>query len=151
MSPENIVIAAQIGASAVLFIAFWLFVGRGIFKTFLHVLEEREEKTVGFEKRAGIAREEAITLSGKIEQILRETRLQGILARDRMVSEAKSKSQELIDKAQRTSKDELEKARAEIAALRGQAQTELNTEVESLAKLVVSRITNQDFADRQVH
>ncbi len=140
----------EILASAVTLIALWVIFGHLIFKPFMRLVEEREARTTGDESQAHEKRSQTKALQAKIDEKIREARIQGIMLRDDSVNEAKKEAQAIIDRAADQAAQELKRAEQEIAAVKAKALSELPGEAEKLSKLVVSRALTTD-SSRTVH
>ena len=142
LSTETII--TQILCSSGLFILLWIFWGRVIFRPFLAMLEQREQKTSGAEKHAQQLHERTLQLASQLEESLRETRVQGIRERDAFVERAKSEARrnqaDVMAKAQRV----LEGGREEIRQAMTRAEAEVEAQVGEVSQALLHQALNQD-------
>ncbi len=140
----------QMLCSAVLFIVVWIVLGNYVFKPFFALLEEREERTVGDEKRAVKRREEARQLQERIDTTLFQTRLRAIEQRDVKLATARAEAQKVIDEALERAHRELRAAREEIADLKVRARKQMGGEVKALSDTFVNKLL-ADGTSKLVH
>lgn len=135
---SNILVQTSILAAA-LFVVVWVFVGKYLFKPFIAVLEEREQRTVGDAKRAREKKDEVKTLVAKLDEQLVSARLEGIRRRDKKITEAKTEAQDLVDRAAEQARESVESARLEIERIKKQALSDLSSEADQLSEAVVAK------------
>ncbi len=126
--------------SAGLFITLWVILGNNLFKPYLKLLEDREARTSGDEKRALELSDMSEDVRRSIDEELRGTRLQGLAARDAAVSKSKEEARRIVDDATEQARIELESARGQIEKLKSQARVELAAEAEQLSATLLSRL-----------
>lgn len=127
-------------SSSGIFLFLWVVLGKGVFRKFFDLLEEREAKTIGAEGKASELKERARRLQQEISDIVRATRLEALKKRDSEVAAAKSQMQSVVDVANERAAARVQQARNEISKLKENAVKELRGEAEKLAELVVSRV-----------
>jgi F0F1-type ATP synthase membrane subunit b/b' len=125
--------------SAALFLFVWQVLGRGVFKPFFEVIEEREAKTSGSEDLAHRKRDELKRLNVELAVSLQEARLQGLTSRDELVQRAKLEAQTIRENAMASASEEIALAKVEIERLKLRAQGDLLTEIERISDLLVGR------------
>ena len=130
----------DVAGSAGLFIALWVILGNNLFKPYLRLLEDREARTSGDEKRALELNEMSEDVRKSIDDELRGTRLQGLAARDAAVTKAKDEARRITDEASEKARKELDASRAQIEKLKSQARAELASEAQTLATTLRSRL-----------
>lgn len=129
--------------SAGLFILLWVMLGNNLFKPYLRLLEDREARTSGDEKRALELAEMSEDVRRTIDEELRATRLQGLAARDASVTKSKEDARRITDDASERARVELESARAQIEKVKSRARAELASEAEVLSKTLLSRLLEE--------
>jgi F-type H+-transporting ATPase subunit b len=148
LTPETLL---DIQISGGLFLVLWLFLGNLIFKPFLELIEQREERTLGDEQRAQANLKQKKELESKLASELRNARLKGIEERDQKVLEGKRLAQEIIDEAQRENADQIQYAQQEIRIMREAAFKEVVAEADKLANLVAERALAVSSTSRSIH
>lgn len=118
----------------------WAILGNFVFKPYFALLEQREQRTTGDQKRASHFREETKKVQEKIDGELQAARLQGIQVRDERVAKARAEAQRIIDDAMGKAADELAKRRDGIAKLKAQARLDLSREVEIIAQELMKKV-----------
>lgn len=126
--------------SAGLFLLLWLTVGRHGIRPFFALLDEREARTSGAEKRAADIWEKSRELRNNIEAELRQTRFEAIKRRDAAVAAAKARAQEQMQAASAHAEQRIEQARQDLEGERAEAAHEVDQEAERLAQAVVQKI-----------
>lgn len=130
----------NVAGSAGLFILIWAIVGNGVFKPFLALLNEREERTTGDDAKAADIRSQADNLQYKIDLELKEAALQGIRERDAKVATAKQEASVIMEQAANKAQAELEAARSEIETVAAGARAELRAESEVVAGAMLEQV-----------
>ena len=135
---SNTIVLTTLSA-AILFILVWIVVGKFLFKPFLAILEEREERTSGDSRRAIERHSEVKSLVSRLEEQLVVTRLEGIGLRDKKVSDAKTEAQALVGDASEEARKSVDAARLEIERIKNKALQEISVEADHLSEAVVSK------------
>ncbi len=130
----------EILSSAGLFILLWTILGNALFKPYIKLLEEREARTMGDEKRAAEAFRESEKVAQEINEELRQAALHGIKIRDSHVAEAKDEANQVVDHASSVAARELEAAREEIAKLVAEAREQINQDAQQVAGAMLDRL-----------
>lgn len=130
----------QIIVSGCLFLVVWAYLGNYVFKPFFSVLEEREARTSGDEKKAQERVRQSKSLTEKIEEELLAARLEGIRRRDALIEEAKGHANSLLEAGTKESEARIATARAEIESHSVRARSEVTAEAEKLAAVVRQRV-----------
>lgn len=126
-------IIVQILASALMFVLFWQLIGVGIFKPFLDLLIERDERTVGDISASTKVEAETEELKRAISGQLRQARIDGMRARDAVILNAKAEAAEVIKGAQLATQEVLQYKRQDIAKLKASALSESSEEIKAIA------------------
>ena len=137
----------EAGSAAVIFITVWIVVGKVMFKPYFNMLIEREERTIGDEKRVLRHKEETTSVFNQIAQEVRAARVKGVEIRNRKIAQAKEEAQMIINTAANDLNEELDKSKNLIAQLKFKALEDLPIESEKLAALVVENVTNSTQSD----
>ncbi len=146
LTPPEII--SQILSSAALFILLWAVLGNLVFKPFLAILTEREEKTLGAEKRSVLLSEQCDELNVKLNQELRTARLQAIHLRDVEVEKTKGEGKGIVEKSSIAAQHILESGRDELRQAAQQARTELDKDITVLSNTLLEKIL-ETAGDRQ--
>lgn len=136
----------EIQKSGVMFLVVWGIIGNLVFKPYLNLSFDREEKTVGYEVKTANLRREVRSLTERIDSQLEDERLQAIARRDQELSVARQKSQQLIEQELRVAEELRRNAQQEIDQLKQQASEQLALEADQLAtEVVVKAIEGSDY------
>lgn len=127
--------------SAGLFILVWQFLSRALFKPFLQIAIEREEQTVGAEKRATKLRTQAAEIDREVENALQLSRIEALRICDGIVAEAKAQGSSLIQSSMERARARLESAAGTERDVRADIKRELTAELAGLSYLIVSRLS----------
>ena len=123
----------EIRISGVLFLVIWGVLGNFLFKPFLGVILDREEKTEGYERRAAERKRNTKEISEQIEEHIQEARLEAIIKRDKLAEEARKRAREQIEQALKEAERERKAHQLEIQKLKEQASLEAGGQAEQLA------------------
>jgi len=129
---ENPLLQIVLG-SLIIFLVLWQVMSRYFFKTMFEVLELREARTVGDERRALLLRQDTRTAVEHIENEVKAAKLLGIKGRNEITGAAKMEAEKIIEAAHLEALRELESARHQIAALKEKAKRDLLAEAQRLA------------------
>lgn len=129
----------QVQISGVMFLLFWAAMGNFLFKPYLDLVIERENKTKGYEKAVGEHVESAHSLEKEVAVQLQECRLSAIKERDKVTEQARKDAQQILNQALTEAEAKREKAQLEIENVRDRALAEVSGEAEQLASLVIER------------
>lgn len=140
----------QIGLSSGLFILLWIVLGNIFFKPFFGLLEEREARTSGAEKKAIELQKQTRETEISVENSLRDSRKAGMDQRDAQVARAKADAQTVVQAAADKTAGKLEAARDQIRQTTAKVERELESEVDGLAGLVFTQVLGED-TKRVVH
>ena len=129
--------------SLVIFVVLWQVMSRYFFKTMFEVLELREARTVGDERRALLLRQDTRSAIEHIEKEVKAAKLLGIKGRNEITGAAKIEAEKIIEAAHLEAARELESARRQIAALKERARQDLLAEAKRLADETYLRLLNE--------
>lgn len=98
----------------VAFLLFWFLLTRLLFKPFLAILEEREQRTEGVKAKAAALREEGERLLKEYEYAIAKARDEGRAAKEAIVQEGRQARERLLAQAREEAARMLEAVREEI-------------------------------------
>ena len=139
---ENPLLQVIVG-SLVIFIVLWQIMSRYFFKTMFEVLELREARTVGDERKALLLKQDTRAVVEHIENEVKAARLLGIKGRNEITGAAKVEAEKIIEAAHLEAARELESARHQIIALKERARQELLAEAQRLADETYLRLLKE--------
>lgn len=96
------------------FLLLWFFLSRLLFRPFLRLLEEREQRTEGARAEAALLREEAERLKAEYDQWVAKARNEGGTIKEALRLEAAKARERLLGEARETASRRLEAMRAEM-------------------------------------
>ncbi len=137
--------------SLVIFVLFWLIMGKYAFKPIANALKKRESDIKDSLEQAALAREEMAKLNAENEQILAEAReergkilKEAIDAKNTIVNEAKAKAKEEASRIVTSAKLEIENERKA-------AMISVKNEVGTLATDIAEKIIRKQLAGDNDH
>ena len=137
--------------SAGIFVLLWKVVGEGLMKPFFDMLAEREQKTVGDEKKAQKTLELSAQVASDIDSELLEARVEGVKLREEQLAAARGEVTKVTDKASKEAEATLTAGREEINIVASKARSDLEKEIDGLAEVLVSRVLGKESAGKTVH
>lgn len=137
LKPETL---KQIQVSGGLFFLVWAVLGNLIFKPFLDLIIERENKTLGFSNNAAELRREISALEQSIEAQLQDARIEGLKNKERITASARMKAQAQYEDMEVKAREYLLSAQKEVALLKEKAEHELLIEAKKLSQEVFSKV-----------
>ncbi|MGH7829798.1 MAG: ATP synthase F0 subunit B [Candidatus Binatia bacterium] len=96
------------------FLLLWFFLSRLLFRPFLRLLEEREQRTEGARAEAALLREEAERLRAEYEEQVMRAKDEGASIKEALRHEAAKARERLLGEARETASRRLEAMRAEM-------------------------------------
>ena len=133
--------------SIIIFLLFWLMVGKFAFKPIAKALKDREKSIQDSLDQAKLAREEMDKLKNENEKILQEAREE----RARILAEAKDMHNKILSEAKDKAKVEankiVEKAKAEIENEKEAAFADLKNKVGSMALVIAEKVIERDLSN----
>lgn len=136
LTPSDVM---MIPVGAISFTAFWIISDRVIFRPYIKLIEEREEKTSGAEESAEDTLREARQLLSEYDERLLKARIDATQEKMKIVSEERRESKKIVEEANIRAKHHIEKARKEI----NDRLEELHQEVMTQADALVTEITEK--------
>ena len=133
--------------SCLIFILFWIVIGRFAFKPIAQALKKREDDIQNALDESVKAREEMAKMQAQNEALLAEARIE----RSKMLKEAKESKDAIIKEAREGAKGEaskiLDNARTEIENQKKAAITELKNQAGLLAIEITERLLREELKD----
>jgi len=137
--------------STLIFIIFWVVVGKFAFKPIAKALKSREDQIQDALDEAKRAREEMQNLSAENENMLNEAREERL----KMMNEAKGLGEKLISDAKVKAKLEankiVEKAKEDIISQKNEALLEVKDKVGSIALEVAEKVIRKELSKDSGH
>ena len=134
--------------SCVIFLLFWLIIGRFAFRPIAQALKKREDDIQGALDESVKAREEMAKMQAENEALLAEARAE----RSKMLKEAGETKDAIIKEAKEGAKTEaskiLESARTEIENQKKLAITEVKNQAGLMAIEITERLLREELKDR---
>ncbi len=132
--------------TSVIFILFWVLIGRTAFKPIANALKKREADIQGALDEAKKAKEEMSNLKAANEKLLAEAREE----RAKMLKEAKETKNQIINDAKQAAKDEASKvmtqASLDIENQKKAAMMEVKNEVGAIALSIAEKVIKKQLA-----
>jgi len=122
----------------------WI-LNRLLFRPFLRVAEEREEKTQGARARADDLAVKAEALKGHYESGMSEAASQGVSYKDAQIREGRSVSEGIVHEAEITRSGHIESARRELEARVSAVRKELIALSISFSREMTGKILGRDI------
>ncbi len=134
--------------SCLIFVLFWILIGRFAFKPIAQALKKREDDIQGALDASVKAREEMAKMKAQNESLLAEARAE----RSKMLKEASETKEAIIKEAKEGAKSEankiLENARIEIESQKKAAITEVKNQAGLMAIDISERLIREELKDR---
>lgn len=132
--------------TTVIFLLFWILIGRTAFKPIANALKKREEDIQGALDEAKKAKEEMSNLKAANEKLLAEAREE----RSKMLKEAKETKNQIISDAKQAAKEEASKvmtqASLDIENQKKAALMEVKNEVGAIALSIAEKVIKKQLA-----
>jgi len=131
--------------TVVIFVLFWIIIGRAAFKPIVNALKKREGDIQGAMDEAKKAREEVAAMKASNEQILGEAREE----RAKILREAKEAKETIVKQAKEEAKAEAQKiivaAKSEIENMKASAMTDLKNQVGTFAVDIAEQVLKSNL------
>lgn len=135
--------------TTIIFLLFWLIVGRFAFKPIANALKKRELDIQSSLDQAKMARDEMANLKAENEKLLAEAREE----RAKILKEARGAGDQIVKDAKEKAKDEAQKivssAMAEIENQKKQALIEVKNEVGNMALDIAEKVLRKTLKQDQ--
>jgi F-type H+-transporting ATPase subunit b len=132
----DISIAYQI----VLFLALWLILNKVLFRPYLNLLAEREQKTAGAQHDSSDLEHEALRLKTQYEEKIAQAQAAGYAAKEAIVQEGRQQREKILNQAREEAAGSLERVRREVAAVLDQERQRAVTEAGNVAQAMAAKV-----------
>jgi F-type H+-transporting ATPase subunit b len=123
-----------------LFLGLWLIVSRVLFRPYMTLLEEREQKTTGADDSAYHLEHEAERLRAQYEDAITEATAAGNATKEAIVQQARQQREALLSSAREQAAGILERVRQEVQRQLAQERELAIREAEAVAHDMASKI-----------
>lgn len=124
----------------VLFLGLWLIVSKVLFRPYMALLEEREQKTTGADDSAYQLEHEAERLRAQYEEAITNAAATGNATKEAIVQQARQQREELLSSAREEAAGILERVRQEVQSQLSQERELTIREADAVAHDMVSKI-----------
>lgn len=124
----------------VLFLGLWLIVSKVLFRPYMALLEEREQKTTGADDSAYQLEHEAERLHAQYEEAITNAAATGNATKEAIVQQARQQREELLSSAREEAAGILERVRQEVQSQLSQERELTIREADAVAHDMVSKI-----------
>lgn len=124
----------------VLFLGLWLIVSKVLFRPYMALLEEREQKTTGADDSAYQLEREAERLRAQYEEAITNAAATGNATKEAIVQQARQQREELLSSAREEAAGILERVRQEVQSQLSQERELTIREADAVAHDMVSKI-----------
>ena len=122
-----------------LFLVLWIILSKVLFRPYLHLLEERERRTIGAQHDSTELEREGARLRAQYEEQIARAQAAGYTAKEAIVQEGRQQREKLLGQARETAMNMLEGVRREVDS---QMQRERQLAVAE-ARIVAQEIANK--------
>jgi F-type H+-transporting ATPase subunit b len=123
-----------------LFLGLWLIVSRVLFRPYMAVLEEREQRTTGADDSSQHLEHEAERLRARYEEAIANAAATGNTAKNSVVQQARQQREALLSSAREEAAGMLERVRQEIQRQLAQERELAIREADAVAHDMVIKI-----------
>jgi F-type H+-transporting ATPase subunit b len=123
-----------------LFLGLWLIVSKVLFRPYMALLEEREQKTTGADESAYQLEHEAARLRVQYEEAIANAAAAGNAAKEAIVQQARQQREGLLSSARQEAAGILERVRQEVQSQLAQERELAIREADAVAQEMVSKI-----------
>lgn len=124
----------------VLFLGLWLIVSKVLFRPYVALLDEREQKTTGADDSAYQLEHEAERLRAQYEEAITNAAATGNATKEAIVQQARQQREELLGSAREEAAGILERVRREVQSQLAQERELTIREADAVAHDMVSKI-----------
>ena len=124
----------------VLFLGLWLIVSKVLFRPYVALLDEREQKTTGADDSAYNLEHEAERLRAQYEEAIANAAATGNATKEAIVQQARQQREELLSSAREEAAGILERVRQEVQSQLSQERELTIREADAVAHDMVSKI-----------
>ena len=122
-----------------LFLVLWIILSKVLFRPYLHLLEERERRTIGAQHDSTELEREGARLRAQYEEQIARAQAAGYTAKEAIVQEGRQQREELLGQAREMAMNMLEGVRREVDS---QMQRERQLAVAE-ARIVAQEMANK--------
>src|SRR5919109_3591799 len=123
----------------VLFLVLWIILSKVLFRPYLHLLEERERRTIGAQHDSTELEREGARLRAQYEEQIARAQAAGYTAKEAIVQEGRQQREELLGQAREMAMNMLEGVRREVdTQMQGERQLAV-----AEARIVAQEIANK--------
>lgn len=128
--------------SGLLFLVVWLVLGKLVIVPFLEAFYQREEQTSGTLSSNQELKKEISNLKSELERELNLARVAGVAKKNERLSEAKKRSDEILEAEKGLIGEELARLKSELSSQREELMISLDKEVDTLSTGFYQRLTS---------
>jgi F-type H+-transporting ATPase subunit b len=129
-----------------LFLVLWLVLSKLLFRPYMALLEEREQKTTGAEDNSSSLEHEAERLRAQYEEAIANAAAAGSATKEVIVQEARQQREALLSEAREQAARILERVRLELQAQLTQERQLAIREADAIAHEMVGKILGRRVA-----
>ena len=123
-----------------LFLVLWLIVSKVLFRPYMALLEEREQKTTGADDNSYTLEHEAERLRAQYEEAIANAAAAGNVTKDTIVQQGRQQREALLSSARAEAAGILERVRLEIRSQLAQERVLAIREADAVAHDMVGKI-----------
>lgn len=123
-----------------LFLALWLIVSKVLFRPYMALLDEREQKTTGADDNSYNLEHEAERLRAQYEEAIANAAAAGNATKDAIVQQARQQREALLSSARHEAAGILERVRLQVRSQLAQERDLAIREAEAVAHAMVGKI-----------
>ena len=123
-----------------LFLGLWLIVSKVLFRPYMVVLEQREQKTTGADDSSDYLEQQAERLRAQYEETIAKAAAEGNASKEAIVQQARQQREALLSSARAEAASILERVRQEVQSQLAQEHELAVRESDAVAHEMVSKI-----------
>lgn len=128
------------------FMATFVTLNALVIRPTLHIITERQRRTIGFQKEAALLEKEAAELLQQYEMCINTARNEARQKRDAILIKAHQQQRDIIQQARKKMEAALGNTRNEIRANIQRAREELKTHTQELAETITKKLIHREAA-----
>lgn len=130
----------------VLFVILWMILNKLLFKPYLHLLEEREQKTTGAQHDSSDLEHEAARLKAQYEERIAKAQASAYAAKDALLQDARQQREKILTQAREEAAKNLDQVRHDVASALEQEKRLAESEVAHVAQDMVSKVLGRSVS-----
>jgi F-type H+-transporting ATPase subunit b len=130
----------------VIFVVLWLILSRLLFRPYLGILQERENRTSGTLHESDDLDREGARLKFQYEEKIAEAQSSGAAAKEAILQQARQEREKILSEARQEATLNLEAVRAEVQRRLEQERRLAAAEVDGLAREMANKILGRRLA-----